>query len=72
MPLGYAAMDVMENHLNDHDFFAGNSYSVADIALYAYTHVAEEGEYNLSSYKNIKQWFNRVESQASYVPIVKS
>ena len=72
MPLGYAALDVMETHLKSHDFFAGNTYSVADIALYAYTHVAEEGEYNLSPYKNIKQWFSRVESQVGYVPIVKS
>ncbi|MEJ2743864.1 MAG: glutathione S-transferase family protein [Gammaproteobacteria bacterium] len=71
MPLGYAALDVMETHLKSHDFFAGNTYSVADIALYAYTHVAEEGEYNLSAYKNIKQWFSRVESQVGYVPIVK-
>ncbi|MGY6555167.1 MAG: glutathione S-transferase family protein [Wenzhouxiangella sp.] len=72
MPLGYAALDVMETHLKDNDFFAGSSYSVADIALYAYTHVAEEGEYDLSSYTNIGQWFDRVASQAGYVPISKS
>ena len=72
MSLGYAALDVMETHLKNHDFFAGNSYSVSDIALYAYTHVAEEGEYNLSPYKNIRRWFDRVESQAGYVPIAKS
>jgi glutathione S-transferase len=72
MPLGYAALNVMETHLQEHDFFAGNSYSIADIALYAYTHVAEEGEFDLAPYKNIKQWFGRVESQAGYVPISKS
>lgn len=72
MPLGYAALDVMEAHLQKSDFFAGRSYSVADIALYAYTHVAAEGEYDLSSYKNIKQWFDRVESQTGYVSMSKS
>ena len=72
MPLGYAALNVMETHLRNHDFFAGNSYSIADIALYAYTHVAEEGEFDLAPYKNIKQWFGRVESQAGYVPLSKS
>lgn len=72
MPLGYAALNVMETHLKDHDFFAGSSYSVADIALYAYTHVAGEGEYDLSDYKNIRQWLSRVESQVAYVPITKS
>lgn len=69
IPLGYAALDVMENHLKDNDFFVGGSYGIADIALYAYTHVAEEGEYDLSSYKNINQWFSRIENQAGYVAI---
>lgn len=72
MPLGYAALNVMETHLQEHDFFAGNLYSIADIALYAYTHVAEEGEFDLAPYNNIKRWFNRVESQSGYVPISKS
>lgn len=72
MPLGYAALNAMETHLQEHDFFAGNLYSIADIALYAYTHVAEEGEFDLAPYNNIKRWFNRVESQSGYVPISKS
>ncbi len=72
MPLGYAALNVMETHLQKNNFLAGSSYSVADIALYAYTHVAEEGEYDLSSYTSIRRWFGRVESQAGYVPISKS
>ncbi len=72
MPLGYAALDVMESHLKSSDFFAGNSYSIADIALYAYTHVAEEGDFELSSYKHIKQWFGRIESQEGYVSIGQS
>lgn len=72
MPLGYDALNVMETHLQEHDFFVGNSYSIADIALYAYTHVAEEGEFDLAPYNNIKRWFNRVELQSGYVPISKS
>jgi len=71
MPLGYAALDVMETHLKAHDFFAGDGYTIADIALYAYTHVAQEGEYDLSGYKHIDRWFSRVESQPGYVPITR-
>jgi glutathione S-transferase len=41
--LGYAALDVMERHLSTRSYFVGDHYTVADIALYAYTHVAEEG-----------------------------
>lgn len=45
---GYLALDVMERHLSDNMFFAGNSFSIADISLYAYTHVAHEGGFSLS------------------------
>ena len=67
--LGYAALDVMEQHLSINDYFVGNQYSVADIALYAYTHVAEEGKFDLSQYSKIKEWFKRIESQKNYVNI---
>lgn len=69
MKAGYAALDVMEQHLACNDFFVANQYSIADIALYAYTHVAEEGNFDLSLYSNIKQWFKRIESQANYIDI---
>lgn len=46
-PLGYAALDVMEGHLGAHDYFVAGRYTVADIALYAYTHVAHEGGFDL-------------------------
>ncbi|HEY6527321.1 MAG TPA: glutathione S-transferase family protein [Cellvibrionaceae bacterium] len=72
MPLGYAALDVMEQHLSKNDFFVGNRYSIADIALYAYTHVADEGEFDLSGYKNIHRWMQRIESQPGYVSIKES
>lgn len=61
--LGYAALDVMEQHLSENDYFVGGHYSIANIALYAYTQVAEEGGFDLTCYKQIKQWFARIESQ---------
>ncbi len=69
MKLGYAALDVMEQHLANNRYFVGDKYSIADIALYAYTHVAEEGNFDLSGYKEIKAWFERVESQENYIGI---
>ena len=49
-----------------------NQYSIADIALYAYTHVAEEGNYDLSGYIQIKEWFKRIENQKNYINIKQS
>lgn len=68
-PKGYAALDVMEKHLSENDFFVGGKYSIADIALYAYTHVAEQGGYSLDAYPAIKTWFARIEAQENYIPI---
>jgi len=66
---GYVALDVMEQHLQNNDYFVANQYSIADIALYAYTHVAEEGKFDLSGYKQIKGWFDRIEHQKDYIAI---
>src|SRR5690606_24676676 len=49
-PKGYAALDVMEGHLRGRNYFVGGAYSIADIALYAYTHVAHEGGFDLGNY----------------------
>ncbi len=70
--LGYAALDVMEKHLKNNTYFVANQYSIADIALYAYTHVAEEGNYDLSGYIQIKEWFKRIENQKNYINIKQS
>jgi glutathione S-transferase len=67
--LGYVALDVMERHLEKNDFFVGARYSIADIALYAYTHVADEGEFDLSRFSSIRRWLSRVEAQSGYTPI---
>ncbi len=53
----------MEEHLSKHDYFVGDRYTIADIALYAYTHVAEEGNFDLSRFPAILAWFARVISQ---------
>ena len=66
---GYAALDAMERHLATHTFFVGERYTIADIALYAYTHVAEEGRFELSRYAHVKSWLERVAAQPGHVQI---
>ncbi len=66
---GYAALDVMEGELKQRPFFAGKQYSLADIALYAYTHVAEEGRFELGRYPAIRAWFERVQAQPRHLRI---
>jgi glutathione S-transferase len=65
---GYAALDVMEGELSVREFFAG-AFSIADIALYAYTHVAHEGGFNLDNYPAIRAWIQRIEAIPGYVPL---
>jgi glutathione S-transferase len=64
---GYAALGVMERHLAENPFFVGDRYSIADIALYAYTHLADQGGFELGSYPCVRAWLARVESQPGYV-----
>jgi glutathione S-transferase len=66
---GYAALDGMERHLEGKAFLVGERYSIADIALYAYTHVAHEGELDLEQYPAIRSWLDRVAQQPGHVPI---
>jgi glutathione S-transferase len=70
-PRGYDALGVMEGHLKSREWFVGDRYSIADIALYAYTHVADEGGFDLSSYPAIRAWLERVKSQPRHVPITR-
>jgi glutathione S-transferase len=67
--LGYDALAVMEKHLKSNDYFVDGRYSIADIALYAYTHVADEGGFDLDGYPAILAWLERVSSQPGYIPI---
>ena len=66
---GNAALGVMETYLSKHDWFAGESYSIADIALYGYTHCAEEGGFVLSNYPAVSAWLARVAAQPGHVPL---
>ena len=67
---GYQALDVMEQHLATSDFFVSSGYSIADIALFAYTKPATEGGFDLSNYKAINAWLQRIENQPGYLPMV--
>ncbi|HEY7664624.1 MAG TPA: glutathione S-transferase family protein [Xanthobacteraceae bacterium] len=69
MEEGYRALSVMENHLKRHRYFAANTYSVADIALYAYTHLAHLCDYDLTTFPAIRAWLGRVAAQPRYVPM---
>ena len=66
---GYAALDVMERQLDGRAYFVGESVTIADIALYAYTHVAHEGGFDLAGYSAINRWLGRVARIANYIPI---
>jgi glutathione S-transferase len=66
---GYAALDAMERHLDGREFLVGERYSIADISLYAYTHVAHEGDFDLEPYPAIRAWLDRVASQPGHVTI---
>jgi glutathione S-transferase len=66
---GYAALDAMERHLSSRSFFVGERYSLADISLYAYTHVAHEGGFDLDPYPAIRSWLERVAAQPGHVSI---
>jgi len=63
---GYAALKVMEDHLEDKTFFVAERYSIADIALFAYTHVAHEGGFDLQEYPNVCRWVERVKKQTRF------
>ena len=69
--LGEAALGVMNGHLRTRRFFVGEAYSAADIALYAYTHVADEGGFDLGPYPAVRAWLERVREQPGHVPITQ-
>ena len=64
---GYRALEVMEQGLRSDPFFVGGRYTIADIALYAYTHVAAEGGFDLERFRAVRDWLARVEAQPGYV-----
>lgn len=64
---GYRALTVMEQQLTRTSFLVGENFSIADIALYAYTHVADQGGFDLEAYPAIRQWLARVVQQPGYI-----
>ena len=66
---GIAALTVMEQHLTGREWFVGTAYSIADIALYAYTHVAPEGGFDLEPFPAIRAWMKRVAAEPNHVLI---
>jgi glutathione S-transferase len=69
MEKGYVALRVMENHLAHHDYFAAGHFTVADIALYAYTHLAHLCDFDLTQFTAIRAWLARVEREAGFTPM---
>jgi len=67
MQEGYRALRVMENHLKQHRYFAADRYTIADIALYAYTHLAHQCDYDLSGFPYIRAWLDRVAAEPGHV-----
>jgi glutathione S-transferase len=68
---GTAALRAMEGHLQDRRFLVGERYTIADIALYAYTHVAPEGGFELEPYPAIRDWLERVAAQPGHIKITE-
>ncbi len=66
---GHAALEVMDKHLANHAFFCGDAPTLADIALFPYTHVAEEGGFGLGDYAHVRAWIARVEGLPGFIPM---
>jgi glutathione S-transferase len=69
--LGVRALNIMEAHLQRRAYFVGDRFSVADIALYAYTHVAPEGGFDLAPYPRVRAWLDRVRDRPRFTPITQ-
>jgi glutathione S-transferase len=65
---GLQALNVMERRLSTNDWLAAGSYTIADIALYAYTHTAGEGGFDLAAFPGVQRWLTRVHAQPGYIP----
>jgi glutathione S-transferase len=66
---GYRSLSVMEQHIRHHRYFAAGRYTIADIALYAYTHLAHECDFDLATFPAIRAWLDRVAAQPGYIPM---
>ena len=64
-------LQLLDDHLTEREFLAGDRYTIADVAVYGYSHRAEEAQLDLSPYPNLRAWFERVEAQPGYVEDVE-
>ena len=69
---GYKALEIMEQQLRRHAFIAGDKYNIADIALFAYTHVADEGGFKLDDYAAIREWITTIKGRPNFVPMAQT
>jgi glutathione S-transferase len=67
MEQGYRALDAMENHLQNRRYFAADRYTIADIALYAHTHLAHACDFDLTAFPAVRAWLNRVAEQPGHM-----
>ena len=68
-PGGEKALRIMDETLADSRWLNGDSFSIADIALFAYTHVAEEGDFSLEPYPSVRAWIERMQARPNFVPM---
>jgi glutathione S-transferase len=68
---GYRALSVMEGHLAEQNYFVADRFTIADVALYAYTHVAQEGGFDLKEFPAIEGWLARVAAEPGHIPITQ-
>ncbi len=68
---GESALQVMDQKLSKSDYFAGDRFTIADIALFAYTHVADEGGFDVSPYSGVVDWIKRIRRRPGFIPMVK-
>ena len=66
---GNAALKLMEDHLSRHDWLVADRVSLADVCLFAYTHVAGDADFRLSDYPHVSKWIGRFQAQSNYLPI---
>jgi glutathione S-transferase len=71
MERGYEALALMERHLSSHDYFVGERTSVADIALFAHTHVAPEGDFDLGGFPALADWLQRIAAEPGHVGMMQ-
>ena len=66
---GNAALKLMDDHLSGRQWFVGPDISLADICLFAYTHVAGDADFRLGAYRHVTEWVERIKKQPNYVPL---